>query len=49
MNEAIRSEAECSASETMPIEPDSRPTTSLKTMSVEFEATDTQAARALSA
>ena len=49
MIDATRSEPECSASEMMPIEPDSTPTTSLKTMRVALEAIEAHAARALSA
>ena len=44
---AMRSEPECSASEMMAIEPDSRPATSLKTMRTEFEAIEITAARDL--
>src|SRR5665647_765401 len=45
---AARSEPECSASDTMAMEPDMMPTTSLKAMSAELEAMETAAARNLS-
>src|SRR5674476_1171275 len=44
---ATRSEPECSASDTMAMEPDMMPTTSLKAISAELEAMETAAARDL--
>ena len=47
MKAAVRSDAECAASEMMLIEPERRPTISLKTTRSELETMDTAAARVL--